>query len=245
MSEHGDRVLESNVLGPAEITALIDAADPRYRVPLLMAVLTGVRQGELLALRCSDIDWAQRSAFIRRSYTGGRLNEPKTPTSRRAVPLPASLISELRKWKLACPNGAEDLVFPNDACGFEDAGNLRARGFYPALRRAGMRRVRFHDLRHTAATLLLNSGEPPKNVQTLLGHASATIRLNTYAHAIPSSLQGSTDRLSDIVFGPTRSETVEGVEEPEADYAQLLEKMVAGVGIEPTTRGFSIRCSTN
>lgn len=136
-------------MAPFEIQAVLGTAEPRWRVIILTAVLTGLREGELLGLAWGDIDWSARQIYVRQQYTAGRFSELKTEASRRCVDLPAGLVAELRRWRLACPPGSHDLVFPNGAGNPENHANLLNRGFYPALRRAGLRKSRFHDLRHT------------------------------------------------------------------------------------------------
>ncbi len=96
-------------------------------------------------------------------------------------------LTELRVWKLACPNGEVGLVFPNGAGRYESHYNLLHRGWYPALERAKLRRVRFHDARHTCASLLLAAGVSVHAVQAQLGHASPSITLNVYGHLMPNS----------------------------------------------------------
>ena len=102
----------------------------------------------------------------------GEFVAPKTVTSARRIDLTDALIAELREWRLACPIGADDLIFPNLDGKPLCHSNLLQRGFYPALRRAGLRQIRFHDLRHTFASLLLANGEDVVRVSRLLGHSS-------------------------------------------------------------------------
>ncbi len=120
----------------------------------------------------------------------------------RRIDLPEFLVTELRTWRLACPNGGDDLVFPNLAGNPMSSTNLLQRGFYPALRRAGLRRIRFHDLRHTFASLLIANGEVIVRVSRLLGHSSPMLTLNVYSHMLPNDHYGGPDRLRDMVFGP-------------------------------------------
>ena len=101
---------------PPEIQALLAAADARWRVVILTAVLTGLREGELLGVAWGDIDWSARQIYVRQQYTAGRFSELKTKASRRRVDLPGELVAELRRWRLACPPGAHDSRFP-DRCG--------------------------------------------------------------------------------------------------------------------------------
>jgi integrase len=103
-------------------------------------------------------------------------------------------------WRLKCPKGEHDLVFPNNEGNPMDAANLIHRGFEPAVRRAGLRKIRFHDLRHTAASLLLANGVDVVAVSRLLGHSSPIVTLSIYSHAIPKARAGLTDRLANL-FG--------------------------------------------
>jgi integrase len=89
------------------------------------------------------------------------------------------------------------------------ASNVLRRSFYPLARRAGVPRVRFHDLRHTAATLLLQQGIHPKVVQERLGHASVSLTLDVYSHVVPSMQREAADKL-DVVFGPAQRQRAEG-----------------------------------
>jgi integrase len=151
------------------------------------------------------------------------------------VDLPAELVQELRRWQLACPPGAHDLVFPNGAGKPEDHANLLHRGFYPALRRAGLRKIRFHDLRHTYASLLIANGENVKRIQSLMGHSSATVTLDVYGHLMPGGGGQVADRLGALVFRGSGSKTVERDELELADGAQPLVYNGCLGGIEPPT----------
>lgn len=198
MANH--ELLDGNILTPAEINAMLGAADERYKPLLMAAVLTGLRQGELLGLRWGDIDWKAKHIHVRQSWSGGRFSEPKTKSSRRKVDIPDLLLSELKRWKLRCPVGEYELVFPNGDGKPEYPSNLLRRGFFPALRRAGLRKIRFHDLRHTYASLLIANKEEPKRIQTLMGHSSIKITFDVYGHLLPNASDGVADRLGGLVF---------------------------------------------
>lgn len=211
---------DENILTPKEIQLLLDAAGSgtrkrdgsfftnNYRLLIQVAVLTGMRSGEIRGLQWGDIDWASGQVHVRRSYKEGHFNAPKTQASIRKIELPKFLISELQEWKLACPPGEYDLVFPNLAGNPMSNTNLLQRGFYPALRRAGLRKIRFHDLRHTFASLLIANGEDIVRVSRLLGHSSPTITLNVYAHQLPEDHYGSADRLAKAILGTTEKGNV-------------------------------------
>jgi integrase len=205
--------LDSNILTPAEVRTLIEAAEPArraangelaatgYRLIIQTAVFTGMRSGELRGLQWGDIDWLSRQIHVRRAWKEGEFTQPKTQASVRRIDLPEFLVNELREWRLACPKGKHDLVFPNLVGNPISAANLLQRGFYPALRRAGLRRIRFHDLRHTFASLLIANGEDIVRVSRLLGHASPAITLKVYSHMLPREHYRSTEVLSTLVFG--------------------------------------------
>ena len=108
--------------------------------------------------------------------------EPKSKASRRKIDLAPELVHELKKWKLACPKGELDLIFPTEAETPENAPILLYRRLFPALRRAGLPRMRFHNVRHTYASLLIAQGEHPKYIQSQLGHSSINVTMDIYGH---------------------------------------------------------------
>jgi integrase len=190
---------EMRPLSADEVRALLRAAagDPLEALYVL-AVTTGMRQGELLALMWQDLDLRNATLGVRRTLTrvGGRvaLGEPKTKRSRRSIRLTPQAVTALRGHldrqlrDIAILGDRYDdrgLVFTTDTGAPVNPSNLRQRSFAPLLRRAGLPHVRFHDLRHTCATLLLSKGTHPKFVQELLGHATIAITLDTYSHVLP------------------------------------------------------------
>jgi integrase len=116
-------------------------------------------------------------------------------------------LKELKVWRVACPNSPYDLIFPNLDGEPMSHSNLMTRGFHPALKRAGIRRIRFHDLRHTFASLMISNGEDIVRVSRLMGHATASFTLNVYSHMLPREHDASGDRLASLVFG-NKMETV-------------------------------------
>ncbi|MCH7538183.1 MAG: site-specific integrase, partial [Proteobacteria bacterium] len=193
---------EIAVLSIGEQRRLIKAANGRDRVLLMSALATGLRQGELLGLKWGDLDLKVGQLNVRRQFTRGAFAPLKTEFARRRIPLPKSLVQELRKWKLACPKGDHDLVFPNSLGRPESPANLLKRSYYPALRRAGIRRIRFHALRHSYVSTLIEYGVTNiKRLQMLLGHSSAMITLDTYAHLLPDSDDGIATASEAALFG--------------------------------------------
>jgi len=191
------------VLSIDEQRRLLKAAEGRWRIVILAALTTGLRQGELLGLQWGDLDLAAGLLHVRRQYTHGRFGPLKTRHARRTVPMPATLVRELKAWKLQCPKGEHDLVFPNLSGNPESHANLMQRGFHPALRRAKLRRIRFHDLRHCYVSLLIAQGvHNVKRIQTLVGHSSAKVTLDTYTHLLPDAEDGVSDAVDVALFGP-------------------------------------------
>ncbi len=153
---------------------------------------------ELLALKWQDVDLENATISVRRTLTrdGGRvvIGEPKTKKSRRLIGLTTQAAQTLRQHlerqlqemqMLGDDYADQGLVFTTGTGAPVNPSNLRQRSFVRLLARAGLPRLRFHDLRHTCATLLLSKGTHPKFVQELLGHATVAITLDTYSHVMP------------------------------------------------------------
>jgi len=117
-------------------------------------------------------------------------------------------LRELKKWKLACPKTELDLIFPNNAGEPIDKNNLIKREFDSALKKAGIERIRFHDLRHTYASLMIEQGENIKYIQTQLGHSSPMVTLNVYAHLMKETNQEAVVRLENTIFEEDGSKMV-------------------------------------
>jgi integrase len=197
--------IESPVVQPlttSEINLLLASTkDQKYRTLFMMAIMTGARQGELLGLKWSDISWGNNQVHIQRTYNKGRWFKPKSKTSDRRIDIGPSVISELRKWRIACPHSPFDLIFPNQVGKPMCQSKMLSRYFFPALKSAGIKRIRFHDLRHTYASLLIEQGENIKYIQTQLGHSSPTMTLDVYAHLMKQVNQEAAIRLEKTVFG--------------------------------------------
>jgi integrase len=139
-------------------------------------VTTGLRQGELLALKWTDVDWLARRIRVADNFPRGRSDEADTPKSHhlRSVPMADGLAGELeRHFQRSAFRADHDLVFCHPVTGGAyDASALRKR-FYEALERAGLRRITFHELRHTFGTQMAAAGAPLRAIQEWLGHANA------------------------------------------------------------------------
>jgi integrase len=163
---------------------LIASTPERYRVLVAVSVLLGPRQGEALGLRWQDVDTAAGVLSVRHQLSrGGGLVEPKTSAARRQVPMPPSLARMLAEHRLASPYSNDtDFVFASSAGTPLAVRNIARRGLDVATRRAGLPRLRWHDLRHIAASAMIEQGASPSYVARVLGHSSPAITLSTYAH---------------------------------------------------------------
>ncbi len=199
-----DESVEMKVLTPEQIRDLLDAeADLKYKTIFLVAIMTGMRQGEILGLKWSDIALEKKQIHVQRTFNHGRFFAPKTKGSIRKVDLSPALVRELAKWKLASERNDLNLVFPSKVGTPMECQKLMIRHFIPALKRAGAPRIRFHDLRHTYASLMIAQGENIKYIQNQLGHSSPTVTLNVYAHLMKDSNQEAVCKLENIIFKGT------------------------------------------
>jgi integrase len=191
---------EMRVLDPEQARGLLSAAagDPLEALYVL-AVTAGLRSGELLALRWSDFDLDAGRLRVCRSVRwvtgqGSLEGEPKTKNGRRNVQLTPLAVAALRRHRTRQTEQRLravfwddlDLVFANELGRHIGATNLRLRSFKGLLQRAGLPEIRFHDLRHTAATLLLGQNVNVKVVSEMLGHSNIAITLDTYSHVLPT-----------------------------------------------------------
>lgn len=171
------------VFSPEEVWALVRAAESEQDAALfLTAAFTGLRMGELLALRWRDVDFAGSVVRVRASYAAGRLTTPKSGKV-RSIPLAPDVAEVLaRLGSRERFTGDDDLVFPGAAGEHLDGSALRRR-FKAALGRAGLRALRFHDLRHTFGTRMIATADI-RRVQEWMGHADVQTTMK-YLHYAP------------------------------------------------------------
>src|SRR5215212_10030441 len=189
---------EMRPLSEGEARAFLDAATQsgeRFAALYVLAITTGLRRGELLGLRWDDVDLERGTLRVGRALVreGGRhtLGETKSRRGRRQVNLTARTVSALKahrkrqlqeRIKLTGLYEDRGLIFATSVGTPVNPENLVKRSFKPLLKGTGLPEIRFHDLRHTCATLLLGRGVHPKLVQELLGHANIAMTLDTYSH---------------------------------------------------------------
>jgi integrase len=206
---------EMRTLDRAQAVLLIETAKGTALGPMIsLALQTGLRIGELLALRWSDVDLENGRLSVRRTVqriTGAGLvfGPTKSHRSGRAIDLPPSCVHELlavrhKQQEVISAIGVayrnNDLVFAQPLGNAYEPGQI-SRAFAKMLDKAGLRRIRFHDLRHTHATLLLGEGMHVKIVSERLGHATTALTLDRYSHVLPS-MQEEAARALERIFGP-------------------------------------------
>jgi len=204
---------EMQTWGENEVSTFLAAArDSQYYELFYTALFTGMRRSELLALRWADVDFILSQLYVNRSLHHLKdgsyvFTPPKSAKSRRRVALPpsASLLlqdfrdrQEATRARLGATLGDNDLVFCTPE-GEPLRPNTVTRAWATAARKAGVRVIRFHDARHTHASLLLKQGVHPKIVQERLGHASIGMTLDTYSHVAPGLQEAAASSFDKIL----------------------------------------------
>ena len=200
-----DRRATIQPLSRMEVGVLLETAEAHVNpiaALLLCAVRTGLRQGELIGLQWGDVDFHGGFIEVRRAIVRGQLTTTKTRKIRR-VDVTPQLTNRLKQLKEtrsleAAMSGkpGQDWVFLSPLGCRWDERNLR-RAFYKVLEAAKLRRVRFHDLRHTYASLLIQTTAPAKYIQEQLGHASIQVTMDVYGHLYSGEYRHFVSRLDD------------------------------------------------
>jgi integrase len=211
MIKKKDRKADVKILTKEEASVLLEALKehhPRYHPFFLCALRTGMRLGELLGLEWGDINFGDGFIEVRRAFVEGEVTTPKNGKTRR-IDMSRQLAETLKILLKERKNEAlskgwgkvPDRVFVNETGGVIDHGNLRRRVYWPSLAKAGLRRIRIHDLRHTFASMLIQNGESLAYVRDQLGHHSIQLTVDTYGHLVPGANRQAVDRLDDDFMG--------------------------------------------
>jgi len=239
-------------LAREEAEALLKSAKefcPLYYPLFLTALRAGMRRGELVALRWGDIHFgaseqdANRYILVQHNYVYRQFTTPKSKKPRQvdmSRQLGATLLAlrneRLIKALLAGKNSVSDeLVFPAPNGGVLDPDHLYDRYFLPVVEKAGLRRIRFHDLRHTFGHLLIQAGAPLPYVRDQMGHSSIQVTADIYGHLLPGANVACIDKLDAPItpqLSATQTQPAEG--DTPVEEQQLFENAGAGGGIEPT-----------
>jgi integrase len=198
----GDRTpkAERLYLTPPEVLRLLNSLPEPCRMLVLVAVLTGMRIGEILALRWKNLDLLRGLIQIRESVTEGRFGVPKTRSSKRTIPVSEPLRQALEGQRARCrQTGSDNLVFATRKQTPLNPKNLLRRVLRPACVKLELPLISWHSFRHTHATLLGEVGESLRTASAILGHSNLSTTM-IYAHAIPESQKRAMDKVGEILF---------------------------------------------
>ena len=190
---------------------------PEKWIPFfLTAIVTGLRIGELFAMKWGNLDLNREQYFVKETWLRPRsghpatIAEPKTETSVAPVDLTPTCLKSLKQHRriqtekrlmVGSDYEDNDLIFSTPKGTSLDPWNVTKRVFNPALKASGLRRIRFHDLRHTCASLLIAQGESPKYIQKQLRHGSVEMTFDRYGHLFPDTNREAARRLDETIFG--------------------------------------------
>lgn len=198
-------------LSPVEVRKLVGVLEDPVRTLVLVSVLTGLRIGELTALRWKHVDFSRNTIQVRETVSEGKFGTPKTRSSRRDIPASEPVLRAFIEHRTRCrQTGSEDLIFASRNQTPLNPKNLNRRALRPACAKLELPLITWHSFRHTHATLLGEVGESLKTAQALLGHSDLETTLNVYTHAIPESQKRAVDKVAEILFPnvPKFSDTV-------------------------------------
>ncbi len=192
---------EMYILSQDECFQLLNTAQEHYPdfYPILyVAIFTGMREGEILALTWDNVDFRNKKIRVNKSVYDGKLTSTKTTSSNRTVDMTNKLTEILEMQKRSNTKFSE-LVFPNKVGKPFLAQNMLRRRFTPCVKKSGIgKEIRFHDLRHTYVSLLISQNVPMKYIQNQVGHSSINTTMNTYGHLLPDVHEKAVQVLDNI-----------------------------------------------
>ena len=193
---------------PRDANGVLTAPSANWSLMIRLAIFTGMRQGEILGLQWHDLHASKAALYVTRTWKDGAYHPPKTQNGYRWVEVPAALMDELRLWRTELRNikvsvEGHDPMFPTAGGKAQSHANVLQRGWYPALKRAGIydwktkngKPVRFHDLRRTAVSLMRDLGVTEGDISATTGHSIAVMRA-VYSHPLPKERRGGTDAIA-------------------------------------------------
>jgi integrase len=184
-----------------EVRMLLSKMNEPERTITIVATLAGLRIGEILGLRWGRVHLDQCTLEVEETCYKGVFGTPKSKASRRGTPLAPVVVQALDAHRSRCMDtSASALVFSKGGNEPLSADNLRKKRLASACRRAGLRRIDWHTLRHTYSTLLHDLGTPIRVQQTLLGHSSAATTMDVYTHPVSTSERDAVSRLGEVLF---------------------------------------------
>jgi integrase len=192
---------EPNILTAEAFGKLLQQLNGQFRTMVSVVALTGLRIGELPALRWRSLDLEEGTLQVRESVFQGQMQAPKSQKSVRTVPLGPVACRILKEHRAAHPAAQpEDLVFPNKRGGPHSESNLLHRVLRPAGEKAGLGRVTWHQFRHIHSTVLHDLNVPAKIAQQQLGHASVETTMKVYTHVVQKTHRKAIEDLEGVLF---------------------------------------------
>lgn len=209
-------------LSAEEVRRLIAASKEPTRTIIILATMTGLRIGEILALRWGRVDLLRGTLLVAETCYKGHFGTPKTRASNREVPLAPAVVHELKELYLHLADHTSGaLVFVTSQGAPLAADNLRKKSLRTACGRAGLQRIDWHALRHTHGTLLHAQGTPLKVAQAQLGHSHMATTLEVYTHASGSAQRDAVNLLGDQLFpNVPKLESCGSIAEKESELVQ-------------------------
>jgi len=193
------------ILTPDQFLQVRDRLKEPARSIATVLVLTGLRIGEILALRWKYVDLCRHTLRVAETVYDGHFDTPKSQRSARIVPLAEEACSTLGKLRSSSTR-PDDLVFSMDTGQPLDRHNLLRRQLRPTCEKLGLLGITWHSLRHSHATLLDAAGAPLGTVQSLLGHSTSELTREVYLHAIPEDQRRAVASVEALLFGPKRTQ---------------------------------------
>jgi integrase len=198
----GDSKKERRFYSVDQVRMLLGVLTEPCASVVAVAVLTGMRIGEILALRWKRIDLLNGTLEVAENYSSGEFVSPKTKSGQRVIPISSALRRVLEnQHERMNPTSPEELVFRTPSGTPLNDKNLYNRELAPACDRIGQPRVSWHSFRHTHQTLLHDSGASLKTSQELLGHSDLETTLNVYTHTVSDSQRNAVERVAGVLFG--------------------------------------------
>lgn len=201
-----------NILNPEQGRRFLQAIqEDRFHALYMLALYLAIRQGELLGLRWSDVDWEKGTITIAQTISdiSGHLifNTPKSESSRRTLDVPAPALADLKKWRAEYLKERllvgeawvdPDLAFPTGIGTKYSANNLRKRSLPKLLKDADCPPIQFRELRHTGISMMIGMGLSAKDVQEIAGHADVSTTLNVYSHVWKQQKTAAAQKIGDF-----------------------------------------------
>jgi integrase len=210
------------IIAGADFARLLNELGEPHRTMIELTAATGLRIGELLAVRWRALDLEVGTLSVRESVFEGKFQRPKTHKSRRTIPLGPHAVASLTAHRdRATRNSDDDLVFPNKSGEPLRESKLLRNVLQPAAERAGLGRVTWHQFRHIHSSLLNDLRVPVKIAQEQLGHASIQTTLNIYTHVVDASHRQAIEAVERQLF-PTVPKSENADSEPESASATKL-----------------------